>query len=241
MSKYPRPLVSIDVVLFSLIEGKLNFFLLKRERGSFIGEMALPGGRVYTDSDMDIEDTVIRILENKVNLKVSEADDSSSKQSVYFEQLHTFSGMKRDPEGWSVSVAYFAVIRNPKDIRPLGEFEWIPVDELDGKILPFDHKEIVESAVNRVRTKSAYSSLACYFLPNQFTWKQMQSVYEQVMNVELQPRTFRRRIEEMNVVQLIENTVFINPDKTNCRPSAYLELHPNMKLSYNSKLQRIKL
>ena len=232
MSNYPKPLVSIDIVMLALIEGKLNFFTLKRVRNPFKGEFALPGGRVYVDQDQSLEDTVRRILRDKVNL--------DNPESIYFEQVHTFSGASRDPEGWSISVSYFTIVTDYLSINSSEPFKWVPVDENIKGSLPYDHVEIVNAAVSRVRSKSAYSSLACYFLPATFTWAGMQSVYEQVMGVSLQARSFRRRIEDMEVIQYTGATV-VSEEKPNSRPSLELKLKDDSTfLKFNTKLQRTK-
>ena len=124
----------------------------------------------------------------------------------YLEQLFTFSGKYRDPRGWSLSVAYFALVAEAA--LQGGAFEVIAVDKLARiPLLAFDHNRIVEMAVRRLRGKATYSALLAYLLPAQFTLPQLQKVYETVMGVKLSKATFRRKVEAQGIVSLVRGKV----------------------------------
>ncbi|MBL8484267.1 MAG: NUDIX hydrolase, partial [Rhodocyclaceae bacterium] len=137
---------TVDTVLLTLCGGALHVALLKREHAPFEGVLALPGGYVRTRQDNDTRDAAARVLRDKAGI-----------ESPYLEQLATFSGPGRDPRGWSISVAYYALVPEALLRAGHGAVSLLPVERLPA--LPFDHKSIIAAALQRVRAKSQYSSL----------------------------------------------------------------------------------
>ena len=186
---FERPIVTVDIVLLTLLDGALHAGLTQRDKAPALGAWTLPGGWVHVDEDQDADDAAARILRGKAGIV-----------SPYLEQLKTFSGMHRDSRGWSLSVSYYAVV--PGQLNAAGErFRWAPVDGL--RSLPFDHAQILRTAVERVRSKTLYSSLPVHLMPAEFSLGELQRTYEQVLGAELDKRSFRRRIEELDVIEEI--------------------------------------
>lgn len=183
-----RLICTVDVVLLTLRDAQLQALLLKRDREPFSGALALPGGYVHTDEDQGCEDAAQRVLRQKAGL-----------QSPYLEQLASFSGPARDPRGWSVSVAYFALVAEPESPQP-GQ-HWLPVDRLPH--LPFDHGRIVAAAVERVRNKSQYSSLPVHLCPEPFTLPQLHAIYEALLGEAINPVSFRRKMDELAILEAV--------------------------------------
>src|SRR5688572_1154380 len=186
MPEHAQPIVTVDVVILSLIGDALRVALAKREQDPHAGAWTLPGGWVHTDEDEDAVAAASRILAAKAGLA-----------SPYLEQLQTFASRHRDGRGWSVSIAYYALV--PATEARSQRVEWRQVDAI--RSLPFDHLEILRAAVERVRSKTAYSSLPVHLMPPTFTLSELQRVYEQVLGTGLDKRTFRRRIEELELVE----------------------------------------
>ncbi len=190
----PEPLIcTVDLVLLTLQEGRLQVLLLKRDRDPFAGALALPGGYVRTGEDQSCEDAAVRVLQDKAGL-----------QGLYLEQLATFSGPGRDPRGWSVSVAYLAVVdAGTLDAQgaPVRAAHWRPVDRLPA--LPFDHGHIVATAVERLRGKSLYSSLPAHLCPEPFTLPELQAVYEAVLGETVNHVSFRRKMSELDCLDAV--------------------------------------
>lgn len=184
--KYPQPIVTVDVVLLSLIQGELRTALVLRDREPHKGEWTLPGGWVHTDEDQDGLAAAVRILKAKAGL-----------ESPYLEQLQTFANRHRDSRGWSVAIAHYALVPHAEVVHD--HLRWQPVDSI--RSLPFDHIEILRTAVSRVRSKTLYSSLPVHLMPPTFTLGELQRVYEQLLGSALDKRSFRRRIEELDVVE----------------------------------------
>lgn len=183
---------TVDVVLLTLKDDGLNVALLKREREPFKGVMALPGGFIRTNEDGDARDAALRMLDEKTGIQVP-----------YLEQLATFSGPARDPRGWSVSVIYYALISF--DVIEQAGHPNVKLVNVDKPLqLPFDHRTIIDTAVARLRSKSQYSSLPCYLAGDTFTVPQLQRVYEALMGTPLNKVSFRRKMEEMGMLEPIE-------------------------------------
>jgi 8-oxo-dGTP diphosphatase len=185
---------TVDVVLLTLRVDALHVLLLKRDRDPFKGVLALPGGYVRVDQDQSAEDAATRVLREKAGVS-----------SPYLEQLGAFSGPGRDPRGWSISISYYALV--PEALLPAdrGGVNLLPVDRLPG--LPFDHKAIIELAVSRVRTKSQYSSLPVYLCGETFTLPQLQGVYEAVLGEPINKVSFRRKVDELGMVEPIDGAL----------------------------------
>lgn len=189
---FEQPIVTVDIVLMTLMDGELCAALLRRSRAPHAGEWTLPGGFVHTDTDEDALAAATRILNTKAGI-----------ESPYLEQLQTFSGRHRDSRGWSVSIAYYALVPHQALQPPMDSGEalvkWRAVDSI--RSLPFDHRDILRAAVDRVRSKTLYSSLPVHLMGPTFTLSELQSVYEALLRTELDKRGFRRRIEELDVVE----------------------------------------
>ena len=184
---FERPLVTVDTVVFTLVSGRLNVLLVKRSKAPKKGVWTLPGGFVHTDTDATSEDAARRVLSTKAGLSIR-----------HLEQLRTFAGATRDARGWSVSITYLALVES-SEAQPGSDAKFVPVDEIE--TLPFDHMEILETALRRVRDKSSYSSLPAFLLPAVFTLQDLQRVYEQILGTSLNPAAFRRKVTDQNLVE----------------------------------------
>lgn len=182
------PICTVDVVLLTLQHGALQVALLRRERAPFAGALALPGGYIHTAEDADAQASAARVLREKAGL-----------QSPYLEQLATFSGPVRDPRGWSLAVAYCALV--PPELLAAAPLTLVPVAELPA--LPFDHRTMVDAAVARVRSKSQYSSMPVHLCAEPFTLPQLQAVYEAVLGEPLNKVSFRRKVEELAMLEAV--------------------------------------
>lgn len=188
-----RPLVTVDVVVFTLIDEAINVLLVQRPRhGSepFPGHWALPGGFVDVLLDDDLRACALRKLRDK-----------TAVESPYLEQLGSWGGRLRDPRGWSVTQVYFALLPwaslQPRKGANAADVRWFPVDAAgvtqvdDG--LAFDHGPILAAAVERLRSKVEYTSLPAFLLTEPFTLPQLQRVYETVLGRAVDKSAFRTR------------------------------------------------
>lgn len=182
--------VSVDVVLLTLVEQQLHAVLLRRAAAPFVGVWALPGGFIHTAEDADTKASAARVLQTKVGI-----------EGAYLEQLATFSGPARDPRGWSVAVAYCALLPAQSLPPQRDDLCVVPVSALPP--LPFDHRAILDAALERVRSKSLYSSLPVHLCGETFTLPQLQLVYEIVLDEPLNKVSFRRKMDEMDWLEAV--------------------------------------
>lgn len=189
--EYPRPSLTVDIVAFSLQNQKLSVLLIQRAFEPYVGMWALPGG--FVNIDEDLEAAAERELEEETGL-----------QKAYLEQLYTYGNPDRDPRGRVVSVAYFALIPSNEPIRSDGGSDaakacWHPLDQLPQ--LAFDHAEIIDYALRRLRYKLEYTAVGFELLPETFTLTQLQQTYEIILGEALDKRNFRRRILDAGVIE----------------------------------------
>lgn len=172
---------SIDPVVFSIIEDKLHVLLFQRPKEPYKDSWALPGGLINPALDTQLEESLSRVLKDKTGAEVN-----------YVEQLASFGGY-RDTRGWTLSVAYIALVAK-QEVNPRSK--WIPVDKLGEYHLAFDHYDIIETGIKRLSNKVNYSTLPMHFLGEKFTLPQLQKVYEVLLGENLDKSTFRKKISE---------------------------------------------
>lgn len=177
-------IVTVDVVLLTLKDEWLQVALMKRPQEPFKNALALPGGYVHAEEDADVEAAAYRVLRDKIGIR-----------PPYLEQLGTYSGARRDPRGWSISICHLALIG--PDVVPGSH--WCPVDTLPQ--LAFDHASLIRSAMMRVRNKSSYSALPAYLLPETFTLSELQNIYSQILGEPLEKSSFRRKLRDLDFLE----------------------------------------
>ena len=187
---FPRPICTVDVVLLTLKSDSLQVLLHRRSKPPFADTLALPGGYVHVQEDATAWDTAARVLQAKVGIV-----------SPYLEQLATYSGLERDPRGWSVSVVYYALVSLEHLPATAPDVVLAPVSRLPK--LAFDHKNMIELAVSRLRSKSLYSSLPIYLCGERVTLPRLQAVYEAVLGEPINKVSFRRKMDELNILEPI--------------------------------------
>jgi len=198
LDKYPKAIVMVDITIFTIEANILKVLLVKRGIPPFAGEWALPGGAIRVDTDRDLEEAAKR-----------ELIEETGVENQYLEQLHTYGSADRDPRGWTVSVAYFALVAadevNLKAGSDAAEARWHPITgeqvELD---LAFDHADILQMAVKRLRSKLDYTDIAVHLLPKEFTLSELQQVYEIIMQEKLNKSSFRLRVDRAGIVKPIQ-------------------------------------
>lgn len=181
--EYPRPALAVDCVVFGLADSKLEVLLIQRQNEPFAHAWALPGG--FMQMDETAEQAALRELAEETGVT-----------RIYLEQLYTFTAVARDPRGRVVSVAYYALAK-PGDHRLHAASDaesagWFAIDELPR--LAFDHEEIVDLAITRLRSKVRYAPIGFELLPPRFTLSQLQHLYEVVLQQGLDKRNFRKKI-----------------------------------------------
>jgi len=195
--EFPRPSLTVDCVVFGFdpndATDPLKVLLIQRKDEPFINHWALPGGFVEVsdvtgEQGESLEEAAKRELEEETNIRLA-----------YLEQLYTFGTPGRDPRGRVVSVAYFALVRTA-DYKPVGGSDaslaiWMGVEKALGRLpLAFDHKDILNTAVTRLRAKIRYAPIGFNLLPPKFTLSDLRVLYEGILGRKLDPSNFRKRV-----------------------------------------------
>lgn len=180
---YEQPVVSVDLVIFTVSEEKLRVLLVKRATEPFIDMWSIPGG--FLKEAESLEDAAIRVMKEKTGV-----------QEVYLEQLYTFGRPDRDPRARVITVTYFALIPwqnlTPPESHMVTDVAWFAAEDLPE--LAFDHYEILTYAINRLRSKAGYSNIVYGLLPVQFRLSDLQKIYEIIIDKTLDKRNFRKRM-----------------------------------------------
>jgi 8-oxo-dGTP diphosphatase len=177
-------LIAVDAVVFGYMHANLHVLLVKRKGETFHKEWALVGGFVLDDEPLTT--AVTRELKEETGVQLD-----------YLEQLYTFGdAVNRDPRSRVISVAYFGLINSSK-IVPIGdtdalEAQWYPINDLP--TLAFDHSEILNAALNRLRAKLTYQPIGFDLLPNEFLFSELEQLYVTILGKEIDRRNFRKKI-----------------------------------------------
>ncbi len=185
--KHPRPALAVDCVVFAVFDDVLEVLLIQRKEPPFKDGWALPGGFVRMNETA--EDAARRELWEETHLR-----------EPYLEQLYTFTAPDRDPRERVVSVAYTALVK-PAAVQGGTDAvvaKWSPIAAVGS--LAFDHQDILNMALQRLRSKVRYQPLGFELLPTKFTLGQLQRLYEAILGKPLDARNFRRTILKMGIL-----------------------------------------
>ena len=182
--------LAVDVVLLTIQSGTLKVLLVKRQQPPYRGIWALPGGIVSLDESVD--DAALRELQEETSIS-----------NIYLEQLYTFGEPARDPRGRVITVAYYALVnwqRFQLRARQDGSgAAWFAVKRLPE--LAFDHRRIIDYALERLRNKINYTTIGFQLLPREFTLTELQGAYEVILSQRLDKRNFRRKMLQLGIMK----------------------------------------
>jgi len=188
--QYARPALTADIVVFALDEHDLQVMLIQRDLPPFAGNWALPGGFVRVEETLD--EAAARELREETGL-----------HDIFLEQLYTFGAVNRDPRERIVTVAYYALVnlaghtvQASTDARSAA---WFSVNDLPK--LAFDHRQILDVALDRLRGKVRYQPIGFELLPEKFTLRQLQHLYEIILDRPLDKRNFRKKVLSMGIIK----------------------------------------
>lgn len=191
--KFARPALTVDCVVFGLDDEDLKVLLIERDLSPFEGQWALPGGFVRVDESLD--DAALRELGEETGLK-----------KVFLEQLYTVGDLDRDPRERVVTVTYYALVRlsshKVKAATDARQALWFAIDDVPK--LAFDHQKIMTMAHERLRGKVRYQPIGFELLPQKFTLRQLQHLYEVILDRELDKRNFRKKILGMEILEELD-------------------------------------
>lgn len=185
MTHYPHPsrlLIALDCIIFGFDGEELNLLLIKRNFEPEHGKWSLMGGFLHETEDL--EAAASRILHDLTGL-----------HNIYVEQLETFGKVNRDPVERTVSIGFFALINiadhDPEAVRTHNA-NWVSLK--NKPTLIFDHDEMVQKALEKLRYKATLHPIGFELLPEKFTLPQLQKLYEAIYDKPLDRRNFSRKL-----------------------------------------------
>lgn len=189
-----HPAVTVDVVILTVRDHRLEVLLIKRGHPPFEGLWATPGG--FLQPDESLEDAAWRKL-----------GEVTGARDVYLEQLYTFGNPDRDPRMRVITVVYYALVRPdqlqvPADGQTDTHLFWA----YDVPQLAFDHNEILEYTLQRLRGKLEYTTIGFQLLAREFTLSELQEVHEAILNRRLDKRNFRKKLLLTRIVEPTQHT-----------------------------------
>ncbi len=199
--------LAVDAIVFgySKAEG-VSILLIKRKYPPFKNSWAIPGGFIHEAESL--EDAVKRELMEETGIEVN-----------YLEQLYTFGSPKRDPRQRIVSIAYFALVKSSsfqrlKASTDAEEAGWFSINDLPA--LAFDHKQILQIAIERVRAKVRYQPIGFALLDKKFPFADLEKLYTALLDRDIDRRNFTKKILALG---LLEDTGELAPAAGAGRPS----------------------
>ncbi len=180
--------VSVDCVIFGYEDKEIKVLLIKSDLKEFEGLYSLLGDLVKPDEDLT--KASYRVLKERTGL-----DD------VYLEQVQAFGSVARHPSGRVITIAYYSLldINNHKLKLSHNELHWHSLKQI--KKLAFDHKKILESCLHRLREQVMEQPVVFNLLPEKFSLRELQEVYESILGLSLDRRNFRKKISVKDWLQ----------------------------------------
>lgn len=181
-------LVAVDCIIFGFDEDELKILLIKRNFEPLKGKWSLMGG--FLKPDETAEEAADRVLQSLTGL-----------HNVYMEQVHTYTRPDRDPVERTISISYYALINiedHNEELTKQYSAQWFSLNEAPELI--FDHQQIVQHAISRLRYKTSVQPIGFELLPEKFTMRQLQKLYETILNEQLDKRNFNKKINQLDVL-----------------------------------------
>ena len=195
--------ISVDCVIFGYDEKELKVLLIKSDLEDFADLHSLLGDLIRPDEDL--ETASYRILKERTEM-----------EDVYLEQVQAFGSIERHPSGRVITIAYYSLIdiKHHKLQLSHNELDWYPVNEI--KKLAFDHKLILDTCLIRLQEKVMEHPVIFNLLPEKFSLRELQELYEAILGIELDRRNFRKKMsikDWLMDIDEMENDVPHRPGK----------------------------
>jgi len=191
-STQQKHLVAVDCVIFGYENAQLKLLLFKRQLEPYLGKWSLVGG--WLKDNESVEHAAKRVL-----FHITGLDD------IFMDQIQVFSKLDRDPGGRVLSIVFYALIdikKHDKDRTNKYGADWFSVENLPPLI--FDHSEMYEVALNKLREKASYNLVGRDLLPKKFTITQLRQLYNSIYSREFDPGNFRKKILSINILDRLE-------------------------------------
>ncbi len=188
-----------DCVIFGYDNEDLKVLTIECDMDPFMGMLSLLGD--FVESEETLDEAAKRIVKF-----------CTGNEDIYLEQVKSFSKPHRHPLGRVITVAYYSLVQigqtEMSDVAG-NHLKWVSVKDIDE--MAFDHKEILEQCLYQLRKSLREKPIGFELLPKKFSLKQLQKLYEVVLEMELDKRNFRRKLRSLNIlIDLEEHQVEVS-------------------------------
>ena len=196
--KYPHPSVTTDCVIFGFDGTRMKVLLVQRGIEPYKGRWAFPGG--FLQMDESAEEGALRELREETGLS-----------GAFIRQFHTFSAPDRDPRERVITIAFYALVRIEEVTGgdDAADARWFALDEVPQ--LAFDHDQILRTAELALRQQIHFEPVGFELLPEKFTLRELQNLYEAILGVRFDKRNFSNKINRLGLLEPLDEKV--NPSR----------------------------
>ena len=196
--KYPHPSVTTDCVIFGFDGTRMKVLLVQRGIDPYKGRWAFPGG--FLQMDESAEEGALRELREETGLS-----------GAFIRQFHTFSAPDRDPRERVITIAFYALVRIEEVTGgdDAADARWFALDEVPQ--LAFDHDQILRTAEQALRQQIHFEPVGFELLPEKFTLRELQNLYEAILGVRFDKRNFSNKINRLGLLEPLGEKV--NPSR----------------------------
>jgi 8-oxo-dGTP diphosphatase len=198
--RYPHPAVTTDCVIFGFDGERLQVLLVERGIEPYKGKWAFPGG--FLKMDETAEEGALRELREETGL-----------ERAYIQQFHTFSDPHRDPRERVITIAYYALVKI-QEVHggdDAASARWFPLSEIPS--LAFDHDYILRMATQRLREEIHFQPVGFELLPEKFTLKELQALYEAILGISFDRRNFAKKMLHLEILTELDETIWPTPKR----------------------------
>lgn len=198
--RYPHPAVTTDCVIFGFDGERLQVLLIERGIEPFKGRWAFPGG--FIKMDETAEEGALRELKEETGM-----------ENAFIQQFHTFSNPLRDPRERVITIAFYALVRiqEVKGGDDAASARWFPLDEIPA--LAFDHDHMLRMATQRLRQEIHFHPIGFELLPQKFTLRELQSLYEAILGITFDRRNFAKKMLHLEILNELDETIWPTPKR----------------------------
>ncbi|HTJ10696.1 MAG TPA: NUDIX domain-containing protein [Dinghuibacter sp.] len=185
VAAYPKTALTVDCVIFGFEENELKVLLIRSDLQAYKGLWTLLGD-VVNESE-DLNEAAYRVLRERTGLN-----------DIFLEQVQSFSAPGRHPGGRVTTVAYYSLInvRHHKLRKLDNEVHWHNLESIEA--MGFDHKDILDVCHQRLQRRVQEHPLGFNLLPDKFSLRELQNLYEAILDIKLDRRNFRKKFFSMD-------------------------------------------
>ena len=190
--KYPRPMVTVDAVVFGVRGDALELLLVERKHEPFAGHWALPGG--FADMEEELETAMRRELAEETDLS-----------GMRLGQFGAFGKLGRDPRGRTITIAYMALVASadhePKGGDDAARAQWRPMADLPP--LAFDHGGIITYAIAQLKEWTRCKGVGAGVLEQPFSLISLARLYTLIRGEPVAPDALAEHLRYMGIAEAV--------------------------------------